>query len=205
MQASYASILLFGPPGVGKGTQGAMLSSIPGFCHLGTGDMFRALDRDSDLGKEFLKYSTEGLLVPDDLTIQVWHTHVQSMIEGQLYNPDRDVLLLDGIPRSKPQALAMDQYLDVLGVVHLVCQDIDQMVERLRHRAQTQRRPDDIDETVIRRRFNVYQKETAPVLAHYDRDIICDIDAIGSPAAVLLKILNFIVPATESRLGNPLS
>jgi adenylate kinase len=205
MQAPYTSILLFGPPGVGKGTQGAMLSSIPGFYHLGTGDIFRSLNRDSVLGQAFLKYSTKGLLVPDELTIEVWHNHVAKMIKSNAYDPKRDVLLLDGIPRSKPQALAMDQYLDLLGVVHLVCKDIDEMVRRLRHRAEVQNRPDDADDKVIRRRFDVYKDETSPVLAHYHKDLIFNIDAIGSPAAVLLKILEFVVPATEARLGNPLS
>ena len=99
----------------------------------------------------------------------------------------------------------MDRYLDLLGIVHLMCPDIDETVRRLQHRAETQNRPDDADDTVIRRRFEVYREETSPVLAHYNKELICDIDATGSPASVLLNILRFIVPATESRLGNPLS
>lgn len=182
-----------------------MLAAIPGFCHLATGDIFRSLDRSSALGKEFLKYSTQGLLVPDDLTIEVWHNHVSEMIKTNVYKPERDVLVLDGIPRSEPQAEAMDRYLDLLGIVHLMCPDIDETVRRLQHRAETQNRPDDADDTVIRRRFEVYREETSPVLAHYNKELICDIDATGSPASVLLNILRFIVPATESRLGNPLS
>ena len=104
MSTRYPSILLFGPPGVGKGTQGQILGSIPGFFHLATGDMFRSLDKESEIGMEFTRYSSQGLLVPDFLTVRLWRQHVEQLIARELYNPEVDVLLLDGIPRSVPQA-----------------------------------------------------------------------------------------------------
>ena len=72
MKDKLKAILLFGQPGVGKGTQGAILGKVPGFCHLATGDMFRGLDRESELGREFLKYSNQGLLVPDEPWQRSW-------------------------------------------------------------------------------------------------------------------------------------
>ena len=68
----YRAILLFGYPGSGKGTQGEVLGRMPNLLHLAMGDIFRALDRQSDIGQEFLSYSNKGLLVPDELTVRVW-------------------------------------------------------------------------------------------------------------------------------------
>ncbi|HIA71888.1 MAG TPA: nucleoside monophosphate kinase [Phycisphaerales bacterium] len=195
----YSSILLIGPPGVGKGTQGKMIGAIPGFFHLATGDMFRSLDKESEIGLEFTRYSSQGLLVPDFLTVRLWRQHVDQLIARELYSPTSDILLLDGIPRSQPQAETMRDYIDPCMIIHLVCENIDEMVRRMQKRATEQGRPDDADESVIRKRFEVYAEQTAPVLACYDQEIIYDIDALGTQAEVLLRILSKIVPA----IANP--
>jgi len=194
----YPSILLFGPPGVGKGTQGQILGSIPGFFHLATGDMFRSLDKESEIGMEFTRYSSQGFLVPDFLTVRLWRQHVEQLIARELYNPSRDVLLLDGIPRSVPQAESMKEYIDPIMIVHLVCDNLDEMVIRMQKRATEQGRPDDADESVIRNRFEVYREQTAPVLANYDDSIIRRVDALGTQAEVLLRVLTAIVPQIHS-------
>ena len=72
----YRSILIFGGPGSGKGTQGVVLGRMPNLVHLAMGDIFRGLDKESDIGKEFLSYSTKGMLVPDELTVRVFRHHV---------------------------------------------------------------------------------------------------------------------------------
>lgn len=198
MANKYPSILLIGPPGVGKGTQGTMLGNVPGFFHLATGDMFRSLDKDSEIGMEFARYSQKGLLVPDFLTVKLWRQHVDQLIERNLYNPADDILLLDGIPRSEPQAGMMNDYIDPFMIVHLVCEDIDEMVRRMQKRATEQGRMDDADENVIRKRFEVYREQTAPVLACYNDEIITDIDALGTQAEVLLRILSEVVPAVAN-------
>ena len=117
MPEKYPSILLFGPPGVGKGTQGQMLGSIPGFFHLATGDMFRSLDKESEIGMEFTRYSSQGLLVPDFLTVRLWRQHVDQLIARELYNPTSDILLLDGIPRSVPQAESMNEHVNPIVIM----------------------------------------------------------------------------------------
>lgn len=198
MPTLYPSILLIGPPGVGKGTQGMILGSIPGFFHLATGDMFRSLDKESEIGMEFMRFSSQGLLVPDFLTVRLWTQHVEQLISRVLYDPSTDVLLLDGIPRSKPQAEMMEEYIDPLMIVHLVCEDIDEMVLRMQKRATQQGRPDDADESVIRKRFEVYNEQTAPVLAYYDPSIITNIDALGTQAEVLLRVLKAVVPTLRA-------
>ena len=194
MSTRYPSILLFGPPGVGKGTQGQILGSIPGFFHLATGDMFRSLDKESEIGMEFTRYSSQGLLVPDFLTVRLWRQHVEQLIARELYNPEVDVLLLDGIPRSVPQAESMKEYIDPCIIIHLVCEDLGEMIRRMQKRATEQGRPDDADESVIRKRFEVYSEQTAPVLACYDDSIISDIDALGTQAEVLLRVLSAVLP-----------
>jgi len=194
MSTPYQSILLFGPPGVGKGTQGQILGSIPGFFHLATGDMFRSLDKESEIGMEFTRYSSQGLLVPDFLTVRLWQQHVDQLISRELYKPEVDVLLLDGIPRSVPQAESMKEYIDPSLIIHLVCEDLDEMVRRMQKRATQQGRPDDADESVIRKRFEVYNEQTAPVLACYDDSIISNIDALGTQAEVLLRVLTDVLP-----------
>ena len=199
MPEKYPSILLFGPPGVGKGTQGQMLGSIPGFFHLATGDMFRSLDKESEIGMEFTRYSSQGLLVPDFLTVRLWRQHVDQLIARELYNPTSDILLLDGIPRSVPQAESMNEHVNPIVIIHLVCQDLNEMVKRMQKRATEQGRPDDADESVIRKRFEVYSEQTAPVLACYDEAIIANIDALGSQAEVLLRVLGAVVPVLNNK------
>ncbi|MDY7107425.1 MAG: nucleoside monophosphate kinase, partial [Planctomycetota bacterium] len=99
MADPYKCVLLFGAPGTGKGTQGKMLGENDGFIHLATGDIFRSLDKESELGQKFLYYSSRGELVPDDLTIRLWQDHVRGLIDAGTYDPTRDILLLDGMPR----------------------------------------------------------------------------------------------------------
>ncbi len=203
MSDKLKTVLLFGQPGVGKGTQGKILGSVPGFVHLATGDMFRGLDRESALGQEFLKYSTQGLLVPDELTCLFWQQYVQGLIDTNQYKPDSDLLLLDGIPRSVEQAKILEEHIDVLRVIHLVCEDSDALVTRMKKRADQQGRPDDADEDVIRRRIKVYHEETRPVLEHYDGARISEIQAIGLPGQILQNILNEIMPKAKDAIRNP--
>ena len=198
MATRYPSILLFGPPGVGKGTQGQILGSVPGFFHLATGDMFRSLDKESEIGMEFTRYSSQGLLVPNSLTVRLWRQHVEQLISRELYDPSTDVLLLDGIPRSKPQAEAMQDHIDPFMVIHLVCENLDEMVRRMKSRATEQGRPDDANESVIRKRFEVFEEQTAPVLACYDESIVENIDALGTPAEVFQRVVNAVVPAVAA-------
>jgi adenylate kinase len=203
--APYRCILLFGAPGVGKGTQGKLLDQIPGMHHLATGDIFRALDRQSDLGKKFMEYASRGLLVPDDLTIEVWSRHVKGLTDTGKYAPRSDLLVLDGMPRTVAQAKALEQHCNVLKIVHLTTPNVDEMVKRMKRRAQLENRPDDADENVIRRRFEVYLQETRPVLAHYDAKLVAEVNGIGPPAEVLMHVLQVIVPICNQHFGNPLA
>lgn len=205
MSHRYRTILLFGPPGAGKGTQGKILGSVPGFYHLSCGDVFRNVDTASHLGKLFVEYSSKGLLVPDEPTVQMWHQHMHARTVLSIYKPNVDVLILDGIPRNPHQAQILDKYIQVLKVIHLVCPDEERMIERLRRRAIKENRFDDAREDVIRRRWEVYKKETYPVLAHYPKKLIAEVNAMGSPGHVLIETLKQAVPVQESHFANRLS
>ena len=190
----YQTVLLFGAPGAGKGTQGRVLGTIPGFYHLSCGDVFRALDIGSEIGKQVYEYSSRGELVPDDLTIRIWERGLEGQIALNKYKPHQDLLILDGIPRNVPQAQLLDEHVKVVSVLHLVCTDEETMIHRIKRRAIKENRADDAKESVIRRRFEVYHEETAPLLAHYDTSLISEIDAIGSPAQVLHRALEHLIP-----------
>jgi len=194
MNDRYKTVLLFGPPGAGKGTQGQILGQIPGFFHSASGDVFRNIDINSELGKVFYDYSSRGELVPDDVTIQVWVENIQARQTIGDYKPTNDMLILDGIPRTVKQAELLEDYIEVLKIIHLTCSDEQAMFNRLRKRALKENRYDDADEKVIRNRWKVYQDETAPVLEYYDQNLVEDVDSIGSPIRILRDILDLIVP-----------
>lgn len=200
----YQTVLLFGAPGAGKGTQGKILGQIPGFFHLSCGEMFRSLDIHSELGQIFYEYSSRGELVPDDVTVKMWAENIRAQTILSLYKPHDDLLILDGIPRNVEQARLMEKYIKVLGIVHLVCRDKEAMVKRLRRRALKENRVDDAKEEVIRNRWRVYEQDTEPVLNHYRGNLIHEVDAVGSPASVLQHVLEVVVPIQDTHFNNPI-
>ncbi|MEX0702451.1 MAG: nucleoside monophosphate kinase [Planctomycetales bacterium] len=190
----YRSVLLFGAPGVGKGTQGRILGTIPGFFHLSSGDVFRSIDVRSPDGKQVSASMSRGELVPDPLTIRIWRHGLEARIGTTDYKPDEDLLILDGIPRNANQAKLLEEHIDVRGIIYLVSTDESAMVQRIRRRAIRENRADDANESVIRRRFEVYRHESASVLDCYDRSLISEVDALGSPAEVLRTVLDCVIP-----------
>lgn len=200
----YQSALLFGAPGVGKGTQGEILGSIPGFHHFSMGDAFRNLNPESDLGKEVRTYSSRGELVPDSITIELWRRTVADQVLTGEFDPATELLLLDGIPRNADQAGLLRDSLDVLAVIHLTTSDRQSLFDRLAKRARQQGRADDAKDEVIKRRWDVYQDETQPVLACYPDNVVHDLDALGTPAEVLAKILDVLAPIQAGKFASAL-
>lgn len=205
VQDRYQTILLVGAPGAGKGTQGKILGQIPGFFHLSCGEVFRTIDIQSDLGKIFYEYSSRGELVPDEVTVRMWKQNIDAQTVLGLFKPKVDLLVLDGIPRNVNQAKLLEEYIDVLKIIRLACSDKEEMIRRLRRRALKENRIDDAREDVIRKRWDVYEKETQPILDYYPDDIIAEVDAIGSPAAILQCILEKVVPVQEAHFTDPVS
>src|SRR5690349_119234 len=96
----YRTILLFGAPGAGKGTQGRILGTIPRFYHCACGDVFRNLRPENELGRTFVEYSSRGQLVPDEATVQLWRQNIEMNTRVGRFHPEADTLVLDGIPRN---------------------------------------------------------------------------------------------------------
>jgi adenylate kinase len=186
----YRTILIFGAPGTGKGTQGKILDQIPGFVHVACGEVLRSLDLNSRLGRVFLEYSSQGEFVPDDIAIQLWRDYIDNLEQEKRFQPQVDYLLLDGIPRNLPQARAMDDHIDVRQIIYLRCHDPEVLVKRMKSRAHREKRFDDVNEKVIRHRLEEYEAQTAPTLSHYPPDLIEEIDATDTPVGVLHEIAN---------------
>jgi adenylate kinase len=189
----YRTVLLFGAPGAGKGTQGKILGTIPNFFHCACGDVFRNLTADSPVGRIFVEYSSSGQLVPDEPTIQLWREFIQASTKSGCFHPKQDTLVLDGIPRNPRQAKILSDTLDVAGIFYLRSTRLDSLVKRLQRRALKENRLDDANLDVIRERLKTYEKETKPVLNYYGRKLMHRINADQTPAKVLFDILRHLV------------
>ena len=185
----YRTILLFGAPGSGKGTQGKILGTIPNFFHCACGAVFRNLRVDNPLGRTFLEYSSKGQLVPDDVTVQLWKVAIDAAVDAHKFKPDIDTLVLDGIPRNVNQAQIMEEMISVEKVFHLSCPNRETLFMRLKKRALKDNRLDDANEQVIQRRLDIYESESKPVLDYYPKDCVTVVDAMQAPSKVLFDIL----------------
>ncbi|HSI84299.1 MAG: adenylate kinase family protein [Candidatus Methylacidiphilales bacterium] len=185
----YRAFVIYGSPGSGKGTQGRVLGTIPGFYHLSTGDVFRSLDFRTEIARTFLEYSSKGHLVPDELTFQVFTQHIDKMIALGTYKPEVDHLILDGIPRNAAQAILLRNYVEVRRFFLLEAPDRESLIARLAKRALKEHRIDDANEHVIRERIRVFDKETEEILKNYPSEIMHRIDASQYPYEVLRDIL----------------
>jgi adenylate kinase len=188
----YRTILLFGAPGSGKGTQGKILGTIPGYYHCSCGEVFRRLRPETDLGRTFLDYSSQGRLVPDEFTVRLWRENIQAETQAGLFDPSNHLLVLDGLPRNRPQAEILHETLDVLAILNLTCPDNRRLIARMQRRALKENRLDDANLEVIQRRFQVYEQETRDLLSCYPPHLVHLIDATQPPVQVLRYILEIL-------------
>ena len=190
---AYRTILLFGPPGSGKGTWGDILDRIPGFYHFSSGAMFRALSPDSKMGQLALSCIRKGELVPDPQAVALWQEHMQNLITVGHFVPDQHYLVLDGLPRTRAQAEMVQEDLDVRLVLSLDCEDRNLLVKRLSGRALMDHRVDDANEEIIRNRFKVYDQQTEATLARYPKEMIKIVDVAQAPHKILMDISQALV------------
>lgn len=159
------NIILFGSPGSGKGTQAEKIGKKYDINHISTGDLFRhELNNNTELGKKVKSYMNKGLLVPDEITIEMLVNKLKSF-------EDSNGFLLDGFPRNIMQAEALDKVLKKLNteISMLIALDVseEEIVKRILTRGETSGRVDDNDESIIRDRYQIYKNLTKPVFNYY--------------------------------------
>lgn len=188
-KGKYSSVLLFGPPGVGKGTLGRFLASGGDQYHLSSGEIFRSLASYSAAGKLFYSYAKRGDLVPDAATVEIWKNYVNGLIATNAYYPETQYLLLDGIPRTLEQAKMLDEYIHVRHVIVLESSNTEQLIDRLQCRARSEGRVEDVDPLVIQRRLEAYEKEIDNLLSFYPLHLISRVSGEQKSLEVLRDVL----------------
>jgi len=181
------NLILFGPPGSGKGTQSEKLISKYGFKHLSTGDILRSeITNKTALGMEAKSLMDRGQLVPDEVVIGMIRTALDN-------NPGVPGFLFDGFPRTTAQAEALDRLLEQkkseIGIVLFLQVPEEELISRMINRALTSGRSDDADEQVQRKRLDVYLRDTLPVAKHYaQKNKVKEIYGVGSVDDIFNKL-----------------
>ncbi len=160
------NLILFGPPGSGKGTQATKLVQRYDLIHISTGDLFRyEMGNNTPLGEQAKAYMAAGQLVPDEVTIGMLRNKVEA-------HPEAQGFIFDGFPRTIPQARALDALLESMGapILQLISLDVDEdeIVQRILKRGLESGRADDQDANIIRKRIIEYREKTSPVFGYYD-------------------------------------
>ncbi len=188
---TMTNIVLFGPPGAGKGTQATLLKDTYNLVHISTGDVFRYnMKNDTELGLLAKSYINDGNLVPDEVTI--------SMLEAEVNkNPEAKGFIFDGFPRTEAQAKSLDAFLATKneGISGMIALEVpeDLLVDRLLERGKTSGRADDQDVSKIKTRFNEYNTKTAVLKEYYDaQDKYYGIDGVGSIDDITNRLKNVI-------------
>lgn len=193
------NLILFGPPGSGKGTQAVRLVEKYQLVHISTGDLFRyEMGNNTPLGQQAKAYIAQGELVPDEVTIGM----LRNKVEAHL---DANGFIFDGFPRTIPQAEALDQLMAEEGTkIHaLLALHVDdkEIIQRIKLRGATSGRTDDLDETVIRNRIEVYKTETTPVFDYCaSQGKSHTIDGVGSVDAIFDRLCTVIDSLEKERV-----
>ena len=185
------NLVLFGPPGAGKGTQAEVLKKKYNLRHISTGDVFRYnIKNATALGASAKAYMDKGQLVPDAVTINMLRAEVEKF-------PDADGFIFDGFPRTTAQALALDEFLKTKNskVDAMIALDVDDevLVKRLLDRGKTSGRKDDANEEVVRNRIAIYYNETEILKKHYkELNRFYGVDGQGQVDEVTLRLCQVI-------------
>lgn len=192
------NLVLFGPPGSGKGTQSEKLVEKYGLVHLSTGDLLRAeINKKTPLGVEAKKLIDKGQLVPDEVVVGIIDNRLEE-------NKDVPGFLFDGFPRTVSQANSLDKLLKLreMSILSVIALDVDDdsLVKRILNRGAVSGRSDDLDEEVVRKRFSVYHDTTEPVAAYYrNKNNLTSIPGDGTIEQTFERICQHIDKAVKER------
>ena len=205
--SKYKAFLVFGPNGIGKGTNAKAAGVLPGYWHLSTGDMFRALVKKvadgsaTELELSIDKTMKSGALVDDETTVKLTRQTLDEASAKGSFNKGTDYLLLDGIPRNRKQAEMLDDFVEISGVLYITA-DREIAVQRITGRARIEGRKDDMDPVAVGNRLDIFFKNLGDILSYYDSafdgspryssDKIFYIDASQRPTKVLKDVLEYL-------------
>ena len=181
------NVVLFGPPGSGKGTQAVKMLEKYGFLHISTGDLFRnAIKNETEMGLKAKAFMDKGNLVPDEVTIGMMNAVIND-------NPDVKGIIFDGFPRTVAQAEALDVFLNSKNtpVSKMIALEVseEELIERLLNRGKDSGRADDADRDIIKNRIDVYNSQTLPVAGFYkEQNKFASIKGEGSLDEIFARI-----------------
>lgn len=190
------NLVLFGPPGAGKGTQSEKIIQRYNLTHISTGDLFRKhMGEGTELGLEAQRYMDHGKLVPDEVVIKMVDDKIQSTL-------DTNGFIFDGFPRTVPQAEALDKLLNSIeeSISVMISLDVpeDELKQRLRNRAKVSGRADDQDDSKIQTRIEEYRQKTVPVATFYDsQDKLVMVNGVGSIDEIFSSICKVLDPLAQ--------
>jgi adenylate kinase len=163
---------------------------MPGFYHVSTGDMFRSLNVESKLGQRVSAVIRRGELVPDEIVFDMWQEHMKTATRAGKFRAPKDVLVLDGFPRTPRQAEMLGRVARVRLILRLDCADHEVLIARLHRRAVLEGRADDANEEVIRRRFEIYLRQIQQTLVYYPPELMANVEVSAPPVRILAAIGN---------------
>jgi adenylate kinase len=184
---SKLNLVLFGPPGAGKGTQSTFLIEKYGLIHLSTGDLLRGeIASKTELGLKAKELMDQGKLVPDEVVIGM----IKNKLKG---NPDSKGFIFDGFPRTTAQAEALDALLassnDSISAMLALEVDVEELKKRLLERGKVSGRPDDQNLDIIAQRISEYNNKTAPLKAFYEKqNKLHTIEGVGTVESISNKL-----------------
>ncbi|MBS3135618.1 nucleoside monophosphate kinase [Candidatus Woesearchaeota archaeon] len=191
------AILIFGPPGAGKGTQGILIGKKKGYFHISTGDIFRYVEHHGEIGKKVKKYLEKRELVPDSLAMKLFDAELKRLVENKAFDSLKDIIILDGMPRDRKQVREVNKRFDVVQIILLHFEKEGALINRILKRAKKEKREDDQDMAVIKHGIDVYHKKTEEILREYPKSIILRVDGSGSIAQIHKEIMKGIFRASS--------
>lgn len=194
MNKKFRCVLFFGQHGTGKGTQIQLIAkNNKKYFHFSSGEALRSVDPNTELGKHIRSLIDQRRYLSDEIVFNLFDNTMKKAIEEGKFNPETDWLLLDGIPYTDGQANMLNERVDVKQIIHYFVDDDTILVNRLLKRGKLYGRKDDRNEEVIRKGFEIYEKETSKPLRKFDPSIIIKVDASGKPEEVHEKTIKHLI------------